>query len=198
MAPLQWTKYMDFASYVTYWCLSIFIENMKRKAHEAHNIPHKWDLEDPPSARDLIRSELGDWARGSPSFNDCLQLLDNYISWTDFLCQMWIASLLKCFPTFLRTDIRQKSFSTNADFLELKLLLILFQTTKLTCHRIQYINSHKNTRTIIHLAPPSLLDLHLGKEVNISHINLMFLLCSFISTRLRYMKNLICKIYVLK
>ena len=123
MAPLQWTKYMDFASYVTYWCLYIFIENMERKAHEAHNIPHKWDLEDPPSARDLIKSELGDWARGSLSSNDCLQLLDNCISWTDSLCQMWIASLLKCFPEFLGTDIRQKSFSINTEFLELKLTI---------------------------------------------------------------------------
>ena len=148
----------------------------------SYSQPNKWDLQDPPSARDLIKSELGDWARGSLSSNDCLQLLDNCISWTDFLCQMWIASLSECFPEFLGTVIGQKSFSINADFLELKLLLILFQTTKLTCHRIQYINSHKNTWTIIHLAPPSLLVLHLGKKVRISSINLMFLFCSFIST----------------
>ena len=35
------TKNVDLASYLTYWCFSFFVENMERKAHEAHNIPHK-------------------------------------------------------------------------------------------------------------------------------------------------------------
>ena len=97
----------------------------------SYSQPNKWDLQDPPSARDLIKSELGDWARGSLSSNDCLQLLDNCISWTDFLCQMWIASLLKCFPEFLRTDIGQKSFSINVDFLELKATLDFISNHKI-------------------------------------------------------------------